>query len=83
MDTLTLNSKGQITIPAHVRKEHGLVAGDSVKIFSDPEGHTLTLKKTTSIRDLFGILPRPDKAATIKEMNEAVGRAITERVLRK
>lgn len=38
MHTSTITSKGQVTIPAEMRKRLGLKAGDQVGFISDDEG---------------------------------------------
>ena len=78
MDTLTLNSKGQITIPASVRKKMGLKEGSEINLNLNTENDLLTLTPTRSILDGFGMLPKPKRAATIEEMDEAIGRAVVE-----
>ncbi len=67
-----VTSKGQITIPAEVRAELGLKAGDSVMFYRNPVGGYSVLARNKSIRDLKGILPRPARAVSIEEMNEAI-----------
>ena len=38
---MRLNSKGQVTIPAHLRHSHGFVEGDEVEVVAD--GNTLRI----------------------------------------
>ena len=38
---MRLNSKGQVTIPAHLRHSHGFVEGDEVEVVAD--GATLRI----------------------------------------
>ena len=38
---MRLNSKGQVTIPAQLRRKHGLHEGDEVEVIDD--GHTLRI----------------------------------------
>jgi AbrB family looped-hinge helix DNA binding protein len=38
---MRLNSKGQVTIPAHLRERHGLHEGDEVDVIDD--GNTLRI----------------------------------------
>lgn len=35
---MRLNSKGQVTIPAQLRREHGLYEGDEVEVVDDGQG---------------------------------------------
>ncbi|WP_411845639.1 AbrB/MazE/SpoVT family DNA-binding domain-containing protein [Roseibacillus persicicus] len=81
MENLTLNEKGQITIPAPLRKQLGISAGSQIRLFSEPGEKTLHLTPTGSIKDAFGILPKPEKALTIEEMNEKMETAVAEEVM--
>lgn len=38
---MRLNSKGQVTIPAELRRRHGFIAGDEVEVIED--GDTLRI----------------------------------------
>lgn len=81
METLTLNEKGQITIPAQLRKQLGISAGSQVRLFSEPGEKTLHLTPTGSIKDAFGILPKPKKNRTVEEMNAAMENAVAAEVM--
>lgn len=78
METLTLNEKGQITIPAPLRKKLGIKAGSQLRLFAELDAKTLTLSPTGSLHDAFGILPKPKKALSIDEMNEAVEKSVAQ-----
>jgi antitoxin PrlF len=56
--TSTLTSKGQITLPAKVRKELGVDTGDTI-IF-DYIDDKLTIRKAKKIETLFNSLPPLD-----------------------
>lgn len=77
MTTATISSKGQTTIPGAIRRELGLAAGDRVEFLLAPGGYAVLLPRDLQPRDLRGLLPRPDRPATIEEMNEAVAEAAT------
>ena len=72
MPTATLTSKGQITIPAQVRKALGLDAGDKIDFIETEDGQFVLRPRTASIRDLEGCVPRLNYVPTIEEMNEAI-----------
>ncbi len=56
MSEATVTSKGQITIPADVRKALGLSTGERV-VFTRVEDGTIVMRsKTRSILDLKGLL---------------------------
>ena len=73
MATVTVTSKGQITIPAEVRKDLHLKTGDKLELTRDAEMGGYNLKrKTGSIMDLFGFLKYDGPPATIEQMNQAI-----------
>jgi AbrB family looped-hinge helix DNA binding protein len=74
MCTATVNSKGQITIPAKVRKDLGLKAGDRLWFIKGERGEYILRHKTGSIMDVKGMLNWTGKSATIKEMNETIAK---------
>jgi antitoxin PrlF len=56
MSEATMTSKGQITIPADIRKALGLQAGERVVFTRLIDGTTVLRAKTRSIMDLQGML---------------------------
>jgi AbrB family looped-hinge helix DNA binding protein len=72
MPTATMTSKGQITIPAQVRKALGLDAGDKIDFVEFEKGQCRMIPRTASIRDLKGCIPKLDHVVTIEEMNQAI-----------
>jgi len=52
MTAVNVTSKGQITIPAHLRKKHDITANSKVEIVE--ENGKLVIKKLFSIYDLAG-----------------------------
>jgi AbrB family looped-hinge helix DNA binding protein len=78
MSSATLTSKGQITLPQDVRNDLGLRAGDKVSF--EKAGRDYVLRpQNRSIMELAGILHRPgEKALTIEQMDEALGKALAE-----
>jgi len=55
MSKATLSSKGQLTVPAGVRRVLGLTRGDNVVFELRPEG--VLLRKAGRARDLIGVIP--------------------------
>jgi AbrB family looped-hinge helix DNA binding protein len=49
--TATLSSRGQIVIPAKIRKLLNLKAGDRIKFSANADGKTITIEKVGSIKD--------------------------------
>lgn len=71
MSEATLTTKGQVTIPAEVRKAMGLAAGERVVFTVLDDGTTIMRAKTRSILELKGILKRRGsrRRVAIDEMN--------------
>jgi antitoxin PrlF len=74
MSTAAVTSKGQITIPAEVRKKLGLKAGDRVRFIEGENGEYIFKPKTGSIMDLEGCVHWTGKPVTIEEMNETIAK---------
>jgi AbrB family looped-hinge helix DNA binding protein len=72
MATATITSKGQITIPAQVRIDMGLTAGDRVDFIRMEDGHYAVVPASHSIRSLKGIVPHPRKPVSLGDMQEAI-----------
>ncbi|MDQ3444839.1 MAG: type II toxin-antitoxin system PrlF family antitoxin [Pseudomonadota bacterium] len=71
MSEATVTSKGQITIPADIRRALGLSAGERVVFTRFSDGTTVMRAKTRSILDLKGMLKRKrgKRKVAIKDMN--------------
>lgn len=69
MSEAKLNNKGQITIPADIRRGLGLTAHDRLTFTLMPDGVVLLRAKKKSILDLKGMLTAaPDSSVSIEEM---------------
>jgi len=51
--TATVGERGQVVIPADLRKEMGLQAGDKLLIWKHPSGKGLMLFPVDSVRDFM------------------------------
>jgi AbrB family looped-hinge helix DNA binding protein len=78
MTAATISSKGQITIPAEVRKMLSLGSGDRVEFVAIEPGKFLFLAAKRPVTDLKGLFDKPQKAVTIDEMNAAIVRKAAE-----
>jgi len=78
MPTATVTSKGQITIPAKVRKSLGLKAGDRVDFYETEDGKFAIRGKTGSIMDLRGCIPNLGYTVSVEEMNESIMAHVAE-----
>lgn len=79
MATTTLTSKGQMTLPKSVRDDLRLKPGDKIDVVKDGDRYVLR-PRNISVMELAGILGKPPAGAglTVKEMDEALGRALAE-----
>lgn len=69
----TLTSKGQVTLPKALREKLSLSAGDRVEFILDDDDQSLRLvAKHTPLSRLKGMLPQPQKAVTLDEMDQAI-----------
>lgn len=75
MPEATITSKGQVTIPADVRKAMGLGAQDRVVFTVLDDGTTVMRAKTRSVLELKGMLKRRPgvRKPTVEDMN--IGRS--------
>jgi antitoxin PrlF len=69
--TAKLSSKGQVVIPADVRKRLGLSQGSVLRFQMDADGVRL-LAAAGDVRRLKGRLPIPDAPVSVDDMNRAV-----------
>lgn len=70
MQASTLTSKGQVTIPANVRKQLGLRPGDRVGFIVE-DGEVRLVRKESRIEAAFGIC-KVDRSVSVEEMDEIV-----------
>lgn len=78
MATASLTSKGQITIPIHVREDLGLKAHDRIEFVKMEDGKYLIQAKRGSIMNLRGMFKWAGKPVSVEEMNEAIATHIRE-----
>ena len=74
MSTATLTSKGQITIPASVRRALGVGVGDRVEFVATGDGRYEIIAATLPVTALRGRIARPRKPVSIEAMNTANAR---------
>jgi antitoxin PrlF len=73
MASATVTSKGQITIPAEIRKALKIKPGTRIVFYETGPRSYAMIAKTGSIRDLKGILPKLGYTPTLEEMDQAIG----------
>jgi antitoxin PrlF len=72
MSTATLTSKGQITIPADVRRMLNVDSGDRVEFVQVEPGRFEIVAATRSVRELKGLFGKPARTVSIDEMNRVI-----------
>jgi AbrB family looped-hinge helix DNA binding protein len=82
MSEAKMTSKGQITVPKDVRLKLGLKPGDRIRFLLEADGRVRLMPAKRDISELVGILPRPKRALSIEEMEDAIGRAVADRFMR-
>ena len=79
MSTATLTSKGQITLPADLRRVLALASGDRIEFFRQADGVYGLRPLTGSVRDLKGIVPKPPKRVSLAQMDRSIAAAVKQR----
>ena len=75
MAVATLTSKGQTTIPKHVREHLKLNPGDKLDFVIESEGRVVIRPAKLDVRELKGLLKQSDrKVLSIGDMNAAIAR---------
>jgi AbrB family looped-hinge helix DNA binding protein len=72
MATATITSKGQVTLPREVRAGLGVTAGDRIDFVRLDDGNYAIVPASHSIRSLKGVIPRPEVAVSLEEMEAAI-----------
>ena len=82
MHESTVKANGQTTLPQEDRTALGVKDGDRVRyVIHDGE---VRLLKVRSVRELRGVLARPDqKPVSLEEIDDAIANGISERMLKK
>ena len=75
MNTLTLNSKGQLTIPRQLRDALGLAPGARLQASIDRHGRLVLVPSKYEPEDLFRHRPKVDRVMSIEEMDRAIALA--------
>lgn len=68
MEVVTLSSKGQIVIPAKVRKKFSLKEGDSLVLVE--ENDAIRLQPLINISELWGVDQLKDSGTALKELRK-------------
>lgn len=77
MSTAKLTSKGQITIPADVRRALNVQTGDRIEFVQIEPGRFELIAATHSVRELKGLFGKAARAVPIDEMNRTIAEQAT------
>ena len=72
--TATVTSKGQVTLPAEARHRLGIHAGTKLEFIIRGDDRLEAVLVGGSVRDLKGALPKPRRALSLAQMDEAIAR---------
>ncbi|OED39329.1 AbrB family transcriptional regulator [Chromatiales bacterium (ex Bugula neritina AB1)] len=72
MAQATMTTKGQITIPAEIRKALSLNAGDKVVFVTRESGEVVIFPATREVGTLKGMIEKPADPVSIDAMDEAI-----------
>ena len=74
MSTVSLTSKGRITIPKSVRDRLHLRAGDKVEFIVLDDGRVELVPLTAPVTRLKGMVPPPRRRVSLDDMEAAIKR---------
>jgi len=78
----TVTDKGQVTIPKEIRERLRLGAGAKIRLTVEDGDRIVVTNEGSKLSDLFGILGKPPRSLTLKEMDEVIAQAAVDRYLR-
>ena len=81
MSEARMTSKGQITVPKAVRVRLNLKPGDRVLFIVEDDGAVRMHAANKDISSLRGVLPAPQRTATIEEIEASIAKAAVARFL--
>jgi AbrB family looped-hinge helix DNA binding protein len=76
MTTITLTSKGQLTIPRQLREALGLAAGARLQASIDAHGRLVLVPSRYEPEELFLHRPPMDRVMSLEEMEQAIAAAV-------
>ena len=75
MSTVTLTSKGQLTIPRQLRDALGLAPGDRLQASIDQPGRLVLVPSKYAPEDLFRNRPAVHRVMSLEDMDNAIAAA--------
>ena len=76
MTTITLSSKGQLSIPRQLREALGLAAGARLQASIDAHGRLVLVPSRYEPEDLFRHRPPLSRVMSLEEMDQAISAAV-------
>lgn len=70
--TVTVSSKGQVTLPVEARRRLGIRAGTRLEFIIRGDDRLEVIKVGGSVRDLKGALAKPSRRLSLAEIDQAV-----------
>jgi AbrB family looped-hinge helix DNA binding protein len=77
MNTVTLTSKGQFTIPRPLRDALGLAPGARLQASIDRQGRLVLVPSKYEPDELFRHRPSVSRSLRLEEMDQAIAEAVT------
>jgi len=77
MNTVTLTSKGQLTIPRPLRDALGLAPGARLQASIDRQGRLVLVPSKYEPEELFRDRPSVSRSLSLEEMDQAIADAIS------
>ena len=80
--TTTLSTKGQVILPAAVRKRHGWNAGTKLTVEDTPQGVLLkhsVFGPPTRMEDVYGAAKYKGPSVSIEDMDKAIDEEVRQR----
>ena len=75
MTSVTLSSKGQLTIPRQLRESLGLTPGTRLMVSVDPNGRLILVPSLYEPEYLFRDRPAVQRSMTLEDMDRAIAAA--------
>jgi len=77
MNTVTLTTKGQLTIPRPLRDALGLAPGAKLQASIDRQGRLVLVPSKYEPEELFLHRPRVRRSLSVEEMDQAIADAVS------
>ena len=76
----TITSKGQITLPAAVRKALKIKTGDKLDIEVTEDGEILGKPVSNDLASLANVLPQAKRKLSLEEMDAAIRKEVAKKL---